>query len=45
MKNMSLALLIEVHGNYVTYVFILSIDCVALWNSYYLVRVHGTTVM
>jgi len=45
MKNLSLALLIEVHNHYVSYVFIMPIGCVALWNSYYLVHVHETTVM
>jgi len=39
MKNISLALLVEVHNRYVSYVFIPSIGCVALWNSCYLVHI------
>ena len=43
MKNMSLALPIEVCNHYVSYVFISSIGCVALWKAYYLAHVHQTT--
>jgi hypothetical protein len=45
MKNMSLALSVEVCNHCVPYVFISSIGCVALWDPYCLAHVHQTTAM